>query len=135
MSRILPFLYLGGRFVGDLETIVSKPARVLTALLRLLHNLPYRSDISSNLPKLRELRITHIINCSETLPNHYPDEITYLRIPMPDDPSSRLEGFFSAAAHFIEDIRVSQPVSMLACVRAQLAENISILACFSFCCS
>ena len=101
----MPFLYLGGRFVA----IWAPPFPNLPACS---HNCfacctKYHSDISSNLPKLRELRITHIINCSETLPNHYPDEITYLRIPMPDDPSSRLEGFFSAAAHFIEDIRVS----------------------------
>jgi len=74
ISKVLPHLYLGA------------------------------SDASGLLPTLRALRITRIVNCSEKLPNHHQGEIDYLRIPLPDEPSSNLAEYFNQAATFIHQI-------------------------------
>jgi hypothetical protein len=60
------------------------------------------SDISGNLEKLQKLAISHIVNCTSKLPNHFEQEISYLRLPVPDEPESQLDAFFETAGTFIE---------------------------------
>ena len=61
------------------------------------------SDVSSNLPQLQKLQITHVCNCTSKLPHHFPDNIRYFRTPVPDEPESQLDQFFIDSAAFIEE--------------------------------
>ena len=53
---------------------------------------------------ITKMRITHIINATNHIPNIYEDlGIKYLTIPIEDDNSNKIGPFFKAAYHFIEN--------------------------------
>mmetsp|Transcript_14648 Transcript_14648/g.19227 ORF Transcript_14648/g.19227 Transcript_14648/m.19227 type:complete len:214 (-) Transcript_14648:717-1358(-) len=56
---------------------------------------------------LKTLGITHIVNCTEDAQNHFEKEgLTYLTVPIKDDPSCDISVYFNSSAEFIENARL-----------------------------
>ena len=52
---------------------------------------------------LRQYNITHIINCAFNLPNKYPDQITYKRLELRDEPDQPILERLEEAYQFIKE--------------------------------
>jgi protein-tyrosine phosphatase len=63
------------------------------------------ADASQNLEALQSMNITRVINCTEALPNHYPDLLKYIRIPVPDEQASKIDQYFEDSASFINEVK------------------------------
>lgn len=60
-----------------------------------------RKELSFNLQKLLRLGITHILNCTIDVPNSFPAQFVYQRIPINDSMESDFGKFFPVALEFI----------------------------------
>ena len=52
---------------------------------------------------LREHNITHVINCAFNLPNKFPDQITYKRLELRDEPDQPITERLEEAYEFIKE--------------------------------
>ncbi|KAK2945932.1 putative Protein-tyrosine-phosphatase MKP1 [Blattamonas nauphoetae] len=78
-SCIFPFLYLGSRTVASTFEILEQNS------------------------------ITHILNLSvKVFPNYFPDQFSYVAVPLNDDPNEDILSFLPYAVHLIETVRLKQ---------------------------
>ena len=88
-------------------------------------------DDARDLPRLRERRITHVLNCAEDEPCHHPKHLRYLHLRM-RDPDPRFEHLITPACDFI-DAALRQPTGVLvhcsAGVSRSAATVLAYLAC------
>ena len=73
-------------------------------MLCLIDNI-YLGDFrtADNMDILRQYNITHIINCAFNLPNKFPNEITYKRLDLRDEPDQPLIEILEEAYEFIKE--------------------------------
>mmetsp|Transcript_4923 Transcript_4923/g.7290 ORF Transcript_4923/g.7290 Transcript_4923/m.7290 type:complete len:361 (+) Transcript_4923:67-1149(+) len=62
-------------------------------------------DDAKNKKHLDYFKITHILNVSSDVKNFFPEDYTYHKINLPDEPGSDLNSHFSKAFEFIEDAK------------------------------
>lgn len=55
-----------------------------------------------NLDSLTAANITHVLNCTNSLHNRFPEHFTYLRVPVEDDPDVDITLHFDACLKFID---------------------------------
>ncbi|CAI7999414.1 Dual specificity protein phosphatase 19 [Geodia barretti] len=59
-------------------------------------------DVAHHLGTLRHLGVTHVLNVAWGVPNAFPDDFTYLTVPMYDEPSELLTSHYSRCRQFIK---------------------------------
>ena len=91
LLQILPYLYLGGQ-----ETTSERAA-------------------------LDMLAVTHLLNVTKELPQHFPADFVYMQIPVADTVDESLAPHFESAHKFIDAVRTSAgKVAMVSTVAALL---------------
>ncbi|CAK4084448.1 unnamed protein product [Aphanomyces euteiches] len=97
-----------------------------------------------DLAALEMLAVTHIVNCTEDIPNFFygeyepmpcttsstndPGTISYLRVPISDDPDVAIDSFFQSVFGFIQNARDSGKVCLVHCSQGMSRSPTFILA-------
>jgi len=85
---------------------------------------------AANRERLNELGVTHILNVTSHLPQHFENEgITYKRLPATDNGSQNLKQYFSEAINFIECARKSNGKVLVHC-QAGVSRSPTIVAAY-----
>jgi len=74
-----------------------------------------RDDIT-DLTNLRALGISHVLNLTSIVPNHFPDALIYHNIPMQDAESVNITEFAPAACSFIRHVERVKGRVMVHCI-------------------
>ena len=97
-----------------------------TEIINGLYISGYRSAFDDKL--LKELGITHIINCSG-LRNAFPEQFQYLRIDISDDKDEDIKKYFNKSAKFITNAFVNRGKVLVHCVAGK-SRSVSIVVSF-----
>ncbi|KAG9400138.1 hypothetical protein AC1031_011044 [Aphanomyces cochlioides] len=68
-----------------------------------------------DLAALEMLAVTHIVNCTEDIPNFFYGTISYLHVPIADDPDVAIDSYFQSVFGFIQNARDSGKVCLVHC--------------------
>ena len=98
------------------SSVASSPHPVSSIFDGRISTIPFPSDsgrimylggdnVANDFAKLSELRITHILNVSDCIPNYYESttDITYMRVPIVDCGSVILKDYFPTVFEFINN--------------------------------
>lgn len=83
---------------------------------------------ASNLSKLEQHGITHILNMSYEYDNAFPDKFTYMHIPAKDAPTERLSPWFYNIAAFIAEAKESDGTTLVHCQLGVSRSSTALLA-------
>ncbi|XP_037076454.1 ras-related protein Rab-34-like [Pollicipes pollicipes] len=72
-------------------------------------------DVAHDLPLLRQLGVTHVLNVATGVRDLFPQELTYLALPLLDVPEQPLANVFPAAFDFIEAARGAGGLCLVHC--------------------
>jgi protein-tyrosine phosphatase len=74
-------------------------------------------EAARDLTRLRQLRITHVVNCTEELPNYHEGHFTYLGLGL-RDPDPNLHRHLARACSFIDEARQADGRVLVHCFAA-----------------
>ena len=100
-ARFFPMLYNTLKFFGIKNAIYKKDTNPIDHIIDNIYLGDFRTADDINL--LKEYNITHIINCAFNLPNRFPNEITYKRLDLRDEPNQPIIEKLEEAYEFIKE--------------------------------
>ena len=84
---------------------------------------------ANNKDVLKQLGITHILNCSRTLENAHPDTFVYMKLPLDDRSGQPLFPHLTHASHFMHNVLSThvgpKPNSLLVHCHAGVSRSVS----------
>lgn len=83
---------------------------------------------ASNLSRLQQHGITHVLNMSCEYDNAFPDKFTYMHIPAKDTPTERLGPWFYDIAAFIAKAKKSDGITLVYCQLGVSRSSTALLA-------
>ena len=101
LARFFPMLYNTLKFFGIKNAIYKKDTNPIDHIIDNIYLGDFRTADDINL--LKEYNITHIINCAFNLPNRFPNEITYKRLDLRDEPNQPIIEKLEEAYEFIKE--------------------------------
>ena len=101
LARFFPMLYNTLKFFGIKNAIYKKDTNPIDHIIDNIYLGDFRT--ADNMDILRQYNITHIINCAFNLPNKFPNEITYKRLDLRDEPDQPLIERLEEAYEFIKE--------------------------------
>ena len=101
LARFFPMLYNTLKFFGIKNAIYKKDTNPIDHIIDNIYLGDFRTADDINL--LKEYNITHIINCAFNLPNKFPNEITYKRLDLRDEPNQPIIEKLEEAYEFIKE--------------------------------
>ena len=101
LARFFPMLYNTLKFFGIKNAIYKKDTNPIDHIIDNIYLGDFRTADDINI--LKEYNITHIINCAFNLPNKFPNEITYKRLDLRDEPDQPLIERLEEAYEFIKE--------------------------------
>ena len=100
LARFFPLVHNTLKFFG-IKNVLYKDATPIDHIIDNIYLGDFRT--ADNIDILRQYNITHIINCAFNLPNKYPDQITYKRLELRDEPDQPIIERLEEAYQFIKD--------------------------------
>ena len=101
LARFFPMLYNTLKFFGIKNAIYKKDTNPIDHIIDNIYLGDFRTADDINI--LKEYNITHIINCAFNLPNRFPNEITYKRLDLRDEPNQPIIEKLEEAYEFIKE--------------------------------
>ena len=101
LARFFPMVYNTLKFFGIKNAIYKKDTNPIDHIIDNIYLGDFRT--ADNMDILRQYNITHIINCAFNLPNKFPNEITYKRLDLRDEPDQPLIERLEEAYEFIKE--------------------------------
>ena len=101
LARFFPMVYNTLKFFGIKNAIYKKDTNPIDHIIDNIYLGDFRT--ADNMDILRQYNITHIINCAFNLPNKFPNEITYKRLDLRDEPDQPLIEILEEAYEFIKE--------------------------------
>ena len=101
LARFFPMLYNTLKFFGIKNAIYKKDTKPIDHIIDNIYLGDFRTADDINI--LKEYNITHIINCAFNLPNRFPNEITYKRLDLRDEPNQPIIEKLEEAYEFIKE--------------------------------
>ena len=101
LARFFPMVYKSLKFFGIKNAIYKKDTNPIDHIIDNIYLGDFRT--ADNMDILRQYNITHIINCAFNLPNKFPNEITYKRLDLRDEPDQPLIERLEEAYEFIKE--------------------------------
>ena len=101
LARFFPMVYNTLKFFGIKNAIYKKDTNPIDHIIDNIYLGDFRTADNMNI--LRQYNITHIINCAFNLPNKFPNEITYKRLDLRDEPDQPLIERLEEAYEFIKE--------------------------------
>ena len=98
LARFFPIVHNTLKFFG-IKNVLYKDANPIDHIIDNIYLGDFRT--ADNINILREYQITHIINCAFNLPNKFPNEITYKRLELRDEPDQPIMQRLEEAYQFI----------------------------------
>ena len=100
LARFFPLVHNTLKFFG-IKNVLYKDATPIDHIIDNIYLGDFRT--ADNIDMLRQYNITHIINCAFNLPNRFPDQITYKRLDLRDEPDQPLIERLEEAYEFIKE--------------------------------
>ena len=100
LARFFPLVHNTCKFFG-IKNVLYKDANPIDHIIDNIYLGDFRT--ADNINILREHHITHIINCAFNLPNKFPEEITYKRLELRDEPDQPIMQRLEEAYQFIKE--------------------------------
>ena len=100
LARFFPMVHNTLKFFG-IKNVLYKDANPIDHIIDNIYLGDFRT--ADNINILRQYNITHIINCAFNLPNRYPDQITYKRLNLRDEPDQPITQRLEEAYKFIKE--------------------------------
>ena len=100
LARFFPLVHNTLKFFG-IKNVLYKDATPIDHIIDNIYLGDFRT--ADNIDMLRQYNITHIINCAFNLPNKYPDQITYKRLELRDEPDQPIIERLEEAYQFIKE--------------------------------
>ena len=100
LARFFPMVHNTLKFFG-IKNVLYKDANPIDHIIDNIYLGDFRT--ADNINILRQYNITHIINCAFNLPNRYPEQITYKRLDLRDEPDQPLIERLEEAYEFIKE--------------------------------
>ena len=100
LARFFPLVHNTLKFFG-IKNVLYKDATPIDHIIDNIYLGDFRT--ADNIDILRQYNITHIINCAFNLPNKYPDQITYKRLELRDEPDQPILERLEEAYQFIKE--------------------------------
>ena len=100
LARFFPMVHNTLKFFG-IKNVLYKDANPIDHIIDNIYLGDFRT--ADNINILRQYNITHIINCAFNLPNRYPDQITYKRLNLRDEPDQPITERLEEAYKFIKE--------------------------------
>ena len=100
LARFFPAVHNTLKFFG-INNVLYKDANPIDHIIDNLYLGDFRT--ADNINMLREHNITHVINCAFNLPNKFPDQITYKRLELRDEPDQPITERLEEAYEFIKE--------------------------------
>ena len=101
LARFFPMLYNTLKFFGIKNAIYKKDTNPIDHIIDNIYLGDFGTADDINI--LKEYNITHIINCAFNLPNRFPNEITYKRLDLRDEPNQPIIEKLEEAYEFIKE--------------------------------
>ena len=100
LARFFPLVHNTLKFFG-IKNVLYKDATPIDHIIDNIYLGDFRT--ADNIDMLRQYNITHIINCAFNLPNKYPEQITYKRLELRDEPDQPIIERLEEAYQFIKE--------------------------------
>jgi protein-tyrosine phosphatase len=101
LARFFPLVHNTLKFFGIKDALYKKDSNPIDHIIDNIFLGDFRTADNINL--LREYNITHVINCAFNLPNKFPDQITYKRLELRDEPDQPIIERLEEAYQFIKE--------------------------------
>ena len=101
LARFFPAVYNTLKFFGINNAIYKKDSNPIDHIIDNIYLGDFRT--ADNIDILKEHKITHIINCAFNLPNKFPEQITYKRLDLRDEPDQPIIEKLEEAYQFIKE--------------------------------
>ena len=101
LARFFPAVYNTLKFFGINNAIYKKDSNPIDHIIDNIYLGDFRT--ADNIDILKEHNITHIINCAFNLPNKFPEQITYKRLDLRDEPDQPIIEKLEEAYQFIKE--------------------------------
>ena len=101
LARFFPAVYNTLKFFGINNVIYKKDSNPIDHIIDNIYLGDFRT--ADNLDILKQHKITHIINCAFNLPNKFPEQITYKRLELRDEPNQPIIEKLEEAYQFIKE--------------------------------
>ena len=100
LARFFPLVHNTLKFFG-IKNVLYKDATPIDHIIDNIYLGDFRT--ADNIDMLRQYNITHIINCAFNLPNRFPEQITYKRLDLRDEPDQPILERLEEAYQFIKE--------------------------------
>ena len=100
LARFFPLVHNTLKFFG-IKNVLYKDATPIDHIIDNIYLGDFRT--ADNIDMLRQYNITHIINCAFNLPNRFPEQITYKRLDLRDEPDQPITERLEEAYKFIKE--------------------------------
>ena len=100
LARFFPLVHNTLKFFG-IKNVLYKDATPIDHIIDNIYLGDFRT--ADNIDMLRQYNITHIINCAFNLPNRFPEQITYKRLDLRDEPDQPIIERLEEAYQFIKE--------------------------------
>ena len=100
LARFFPLVHNTLKIFG-IKDVLYKDANPIDHIIDNIYLGDFRT--ADNIDMLRQYNITHIINCAFNLPNKYPEQITYKRLDLRDEPDQPIIERLEEAYQFIKE--------------------------------
>ena len=100
LARFFPLVHNTLKFFG-IKNVLYKDATPIDHIIDNIYLGDFRT--ADNIDILRQYNITHIINCAFNLPNRFPEQITYKRLDLRDEPDQPILERLEEAYQFIKE--------------------------------
>ena len=100
LARFFPLVHNTLKIFG-IKDVLYKDANPIDHIIDNIYLGDFRT--ADNIDMLRQYNITHIINCAFNLPNKYPEQITYKRLNLRDEPDQPIIERLEEAYQFIKE--------------------------------
>ena len=100
LARFFPLVHNTLKFFG-IKNVLYKDATPIDHIIDNIYLGDFRT--ADNIDMLRQYNITHIINCAFNLPNRFPEQITYKRLDLRDEPDQPITERLEEAYQFIKE--------------------------------
>lgn len=82
--------------------------------------------VAKNLPLLKYMGVSHIVNCAKELPNYFDSQFAYRHLPLDDHSTADVSQYFSDTYRFIDDA-LSQGQKVYVHCAAGVSRSVTIL--------
>jgi protein-tyrosine phosphatase len=101
LAKYFPLVHNTLKKVGLSNLVYKKNVEPINHIINNIYLGDFRAGDDLNI--LKEYNITHIINCAFNLPNKFPNDITYKRLDLRDEPDQPIIEKMKEAYDFIKE--------------------------------